>query len=102
RWPRRPPAGVARRATRRRGATRARSASTSPTADPTGAQHPGPRGLATCHALPMTKGGPSANLDVAGCTTATRDHLADARVAAESFLDHHPGSRFTIVVVDGD
>src|SRR5690606_34379625 len=37
-----------------------------------------------------------------GCTVATRSYLADARLAARSFLDHHPGARFTIVVVDGE
>lgn len=41
-------------------------------------------------------------MSVAGCTVATRSYLADARLAARSFVDHHPGSRFTIVVVDGD
>ncbi len=40
--------------------------------------------------------------EVAGCTVATRNYLADARLAARSFTDEHPGSRFTIVVVDGD
>lgn len=50
----------------------------------------------------MTEGGTSASAGVAGCTVATRSHLADARVAAASFLDHHPGSRFVILVVDGD
>lgn len=39
---------------------------------------------------------------VAGCTVATRSYLADARLAARSFVDHHPGARFTILVVDGD
>ncbi|CAN5521827.1 hypothetical protein BH24ACT4_BH24ACT4_20450 [soil metagenome] len=39
---------------------------------------------------------------VGGCTVATRNYLADARLAARSFVDHHPGSRFTILVVDGD
>ena len=50
----------------------------------------------------MTEGGAPAGTDVAGCTVATRNYLADARIAARSFLDHHPGSRFVIVVVDGD
>ncbi|HYI60886.1 MAG TPA: hypothetical protein VEW93_03665 [Acidimicrobiales bacterium] len=40
--------------------------------------------------------------EVAGCAVATRNYLADARLAARSFLDHHPSARFTIVVVDGD
>lgn len=39
---------------------------------------------------------------VGGCTVATRSYLADARLAARSFVDHHPGARFTILVVDGD
>ena len=50
----------------------------------------------------MTEGSAPANTDVAGCTVATRNYLADARLAAQSFLDHHPGSRFVILVVDGD
>ncbi|HEV7721489.1 MAG TPA: hypothetical protein VGO60_09400 [Iamia sp.] len=41
-------------------------------------------------------------LAVGGCTVATRSYLADARLAARSFVDHHPGARFTILVVDGD
>jgi len=39
---------------------------------------------------------------VGGCTVATRSYLADARLAARSFVEHHPGARFTILVVDGD
>lgn len=39
---------------------------------------------------------------VSACTVATRSYLADARLAARSFVDHHPGARFTILVVDGD
>jgi hypothetical protein len=50
----------------------------------------------------MTEGSAPANADVAGCTVATRNYLADARLAAQSFLDHHPGSRFVILVLDGD
>ena len=50
----------------------------------------------------MTEGSAPAKTDVAGCTVATRNYLADARLAARSFLDHHPGSRFVILVVDGD
>ncbi len=44
----------------------------------------------------------SSGPSVGGCTVATRNYLADARLAARSFVDHHPGSRFTILVVDGD
>ena len=50
----------------------------------------------------MTEGSAPANTDVAGCAVATRNYLSDARLAAQSFLDHHPGSRFVILVVDGD
>jgi hypothetical protein len=50
----------------------------------------------------MTEGPAPANTDVAGCTVATRNYLSDARLAAQSFLDHHPGSRFVILVVDGE
>ena len=39
---------------------------------------------------------------VGGCTVATRNYLADARLAARSFVENHPGSPFTILVVDGD
>ncbi|MFN2509644.1 MAG: hypothetical protein ABR589_12835, partial [Chthoniobacterales bacterium] len=35
-----------------------------------------------------------------GTTIATRDNLPRARVLAQSFLHHHPGSRFTILVPD--
>ena len=39
---------------------------------------------------------------VGACTVATRNYLADARLAARSWCDHHPGAPFTILVVDGD
>lgn len=39
---------------------------------------------------------------VGACTVATRSHLADARLAARSFLEHHPDGRVTVLVVDGD
>jgi hypothetical protein len=35
-----------------------------------------------------------------GCTVVARNYAAHARVLAESFLDAHPGSSFTILVVD--
>ncbi len=43
----------------------------------------------------------STRVALGGCTVATRSYLADARLAARSFVDHHPGARFTILVVDG-
>jgi hypothetical protein len=33
------------------------------------------------------------------CTIITPDHLPPARVLARSFAEHHPGSRFTALVV---
>ena len=39
---------------------------------------------------------------IAACTVVTRNHLAFARIAGRSWLDHHRGSTFTIVVVDHD
>jgi hypothetical protein len=50
----------------------------------------------------MHGGGGLGSSGIAGCTVATRNYLADARLAAQSFLDHHPGSRFVILVIDGD
>jgi hypothetical protein len=50
----------------------------------------------------MAEGPAPAGADVAGCAVATRNHLADARLVARSFLEHHPGSRFVVLVVDGD
>ncbi|MET0421206.1 MAG: hypothetical protein ABW073_05845, partial [Acidimicrobiia bacterium] len=50
----------------------------------------------------MTEGAAPAHNHVAGCTVATRNYLSDARLAAQSFVEHHPGSRFIILVVDGD
>jgi len=38
---------------------------------------------------------------VAGCTVVTRGRLAAARVLAESYLEHHPGHEFVVLVVDG-
>jgi hypothetical protein len=37
----------------------------------------------------------------AACTIATRNYLSYARVVAESYLRHHPGSGFYTLVVDG-
>ena len=36
----------------------------------------------------------------AACTVVTRNHLAHARVLAESFLEHNPGWRFAVLIVD--
>jgi hypothetical protein len=41
-------------------------------------------------------------VSLAACTVVTRNHLAFARITGRSWLDHHPGSSFTIVVVDRD
>lgn len=38
--------------------------------------------------------------DFVGCTVATRRFVAQARVVAESFLEHHPGGRFAVLVPD--
>jgi hypothetical protein len=35
-----------------------------------------------------------------GCTVASRRFLAQARVLAQSFLEHHPGSRFAVLIPD--
>jgi glycosyltransferase involved in cell wall biosynthesis/SAM-dependent methyltransferase len=37
---------------------------------------------------------------VDACTIIARNYLAQARVLARSFLDHHPGARFTVLVID--
>ena len=37
----------------------------------------------------------------AACTIVTRNFLSYARVLGESYLEHHPGSRFYVLVVDG-
>jgi len=37
----------------------------------------------------------------AACTIITRNFLSYARVLGESYLEHHPGSRFYVLVVDG-
>ncbi|MEJ7584619.1 MAG: hypothetical protein WKF43_11165 [Acidimicrobiales bacterium] len=39
-------------------------------------------------------------MSIAACTVVTRNHLAFARLVGRSWIDHHPDSRFTIVVVD--
>jgi hypothetical protein len=39
---------------------------------------------------------------LAACTVVTRNHLAFARITGRSWLDHHRGTTFTIVVVDHD
>jgi glycosyltransferase involved in cell wall biosynthesis len=38
---------------------------------------------------------------VAACTVVTRGRLPAARVLAESYLEHHPGHEFVVLVVDG-
>jgi glycosyltransferase involved in cell wall biosynthesis len=37
----------------------------------------------------------------AACTVVTLDRLPAARVLAETFLEHHPGQEFVVLVVDG-
>jgi glycosyltransferase involved in cell wall biosynthesis/SAM-dependent methyltransferase len=37
---------------------------------------------------------------VRGCTIIAKNYLAQARVLADSFLQHHPGSTFTVLVID--
>src|SRR5438094_900313 len=37
----------------------------------------------------------------AGCTIISRNYLSYARVLVESFIQHHPGARFYLLVVDG-
>jgi hypothetical protein len=36
------------------------------------------------------------------CTIVARNYLPAARVLAESYLRHHPGSHFVVAVIDGD
>ncbi|MDQ4040912.1 MAG: hypothetical protein M3141_04095, partial [Actinomycetota bacterium] len=38
--------------------------------------------------------------DFVACTVATRRFVAQARVLADSFLEHHPGGRFAVLVPD--
>jgi hypothetical protein len=39
--------------------------------------------------------------DPAACTIVTRNFLSYARIVGRSYLQHHPGSRFYVLVVDG-
>ena len=39
---------------------------------------------------------------MAACGVASRNYLAYGKVVAESWLAHHPGSTFTLVIFDGD
>jgi hypothetical protein len=47
----------------------------------------------------MTTMSPSVGDVGAACAVITRDYLASARVLAESFLAHHPGRRFYLLVL---
>ena len=38
----------------------------------------------------------------AACTIIARNYLAQARTLIDSFLEHHPGSRFYLLVVDDE
>jgi hypothetical protein len=38
--------------------------------------------------------------DFVACTVATRRYLAQARVVADSFFEHHPQGRFAVLVPD--
>src|SRR5215208_6437561 len=38
--------------------------------------------------------------DFVGCTVASRRFLAQARVVADSFLEHHPQGRFVVLIPD--
>ena len=42
----------------------------------------------------------TAGQEFAACTVASRRFLAQARVTAESFLEHHPGGRFAVLIPD--
>ena len=37
---------------------------------------------------------------LAACTVVSKNHLAYARVASASFLRHHPGARFFVLLAD--
>jgi glycosyltransferase involved in cell wall biosynthesis len=39
---------------------------------------------------------------VDACTIIARNYIAYARALARSFFEHHPGSRFTVLIIDGD
>ena len=43
---------------------------------------------------------PTPRLDA--CTIVARNYLAHARSVAESFLEHHPGATFTVLLIDGE
>jgi hypothetical protein len=50
-----------------------------------------------------TGGGPAMAPDrIGACAVASRNYLSFVRVLAESWLEHHPGSTVTIVLIDGD
>src|SRR5262249_46024675 len=36
----------------------------------------------------------------AACTIISRNYLSHARVVASSYLEHHPGARFYLLVID--
>jgi glycosyltransferase involved in cell wall biosynthesis len=38
--------------------------------------------------------------DIIGCTIVSRNYLAQARTAAQSFMEHHPGCRFVVLLAD--
>ncbi|TDD03503.1 FkbM family methyltransferase [Saccharopolyspora terrae] len=44
--------------------------------------------------------GRSSSITLIGCTLACRDQLPAARVLRKSFREHHPGSRFVLLIVD--
>lgn len=39
---------------------------------------------------------------IGGCALASRNYLAFGKVIAESWLEHHPGTTFTLVIIDDD
>ena len=45
---------------------------------------------------------PGSEREFVGCTAGTVSYLPRARVAAESWREHHPGSPFYVLVVDDD
>jgi hypothetical protein len=48
----------------------------------------------------MLRGVSTAGTDFAACTVASRRYLAQARVLAQSFREHHPGGRFVVFIPD--
>ena len=58
-------------------------------------------GLTQHQPVPNPTGDLTQREGMAACTIVARNYLSQARILAQSYLEHEPNGRFYILVVDG-